>query len=594
MTLWISLKTASVATALAGGFGILGALLLFQFEGRIAARWVAVFEALIMAPMILPPTVVGFLLLLVFGLQSPVGRLWERLWGDPLVFSWPATVVAASIVAMPLVYRSVRSALQQIDTELIHTARTFTDSSFAICRLILLPEAWPGLIGGLLLAFVRSLGEFGATLMLAGSIPGRTRTIPMSIYLAVERGDYVEAAQWTSLILLFSLSLIYAAEWGLRRHKSRGPFIASASVGELGSPQPTTDGLSLKFLINLASFPLKIELQTSGRRIAILGPSGSGKSMFLRCLAGLERLHEGFTQVDSILWCDTQKGIQVTPHQRKVGLLSQHFTLFPKLTVKENVGFALWSGERDQIMSWLQRMGLAELGDRRPTELSGGQQQRVALARALAAEPDLLLLDEPFSALDPPLRAQLEKLLKRELETYSGRLLLVTHVWEEAWRLCDEFLVIEQGQVIRHGTKEAVYAHPETKTVAELTGCHNFSLARDLGAGKIWLTDWNVGLEGCSAVMGYPLKWVGIRSHHIMLSLSRPTASQNVLEVMLVRAERGAAELTLYLKCAEDKSGDRYYHFETTVPLARGADFLEATAPFYAHLPPEHLLFLRS
>lgn len=201
--LWISLRTASCATIITFFAGILAAHRMsysgFRFKGLL--------DGLFILPMVLPPTVVGFLLLVFFGKNGPVGKLLLQL-GITIVFSWPATVVAASVVAFPLMYKTARGAFEQVDPDLLDAARTIGCTEWAIFWRITLPLSLPGVIAGTILSFARALGEFGATLMLAGNIPGRTQTIPVAIFFAVEGGNRDKALAW--VVILTGVSLISA------------------------------------------------------------------------------------------------------------------------------------------------------------------------------------------------------------------------------------------------------------------------------------------------------------------------------------------------------------------------------------------------
>ena len=167
----------------------------------------ALFDGFFLIPLVLPPTVVGFLLLLLFGRNGPLGNL-LRAFGATVVFSWPATVIAAAVVAFPLMYLTARAALEQVDPTLLQAARTLGATEWRIFRQVSLPLAWPGVLAGTILSFARSLGEFGATLMLAGNIPGRTETIPVAIYFAVEANEITKAATWCFIDVGISLALL--------------------------------------------------------------------------------------------------------------------------------------------------------------------------------------------------------------------------------------------------------------------------------------------------------------------------------------------------------------------------------------------------
>ncbi|NER52367.1 MAG: molybdate ABC transporter permease subunit [Symploca sp. SIO1A3] len=182
--LWISLKTATVATIFAFLAGIMVAGWMFGYRGKGKG----LMDGLFTLPLVLPPTVVGFLLLLLLGKNSPLGQLLYQ-WEITLIFSWPAAVIAATVVAFPLMYKTVLGAFEQVNRDLINCARTLGASEWRIFLEVLLPLAWPGVIAGTILTFARALGEFGATLMLAGSIPGKTQTMPIAIFFAAEAGN---------------------------------------------------------------------------------------------------------------------------------------------------------------------------------------------------------------------------------------------------------------------------------------------------------------------------------------------------------------------------------------------------------------------
>ncbi|MFY9732709.1 MAG: molybdate ABC transporter permease subunit [Candidatus Acidiferrales bacterium] len=201
--LWISLATSVTATVIT------------LFLGLAAAAWregctgpaMALIDGIFLLPLVLPPTVVGFLLLLLFGRNGPLGKLFLRF-GATIVFSWPATVIAATVVAFPLMYLTARAALEQVEPTLLQAARTLGASEWRVFREVALPLAWPGVLAGTILSFARALGEFGATLMLAGNIQGRTETIPIAIYFAVEANEMTQAATWCLIDIGISLVLL--------------------------------------------------------------------------------------------------------------------------------------------------------------------------------------------------------------------------------------------------------------------------------------------------------------------------------------------------------------------------------------------------
>ncbi|SPF31923.1 molybdate transporter subunit; membrane component of ABC superfamily [Candidatus Desulfosporosinus infrequens] len=181
-------------------FGIAAACLMAGYRGKFKG----LIDGALTLPLVLPPTVVGFLLLILFGKNGPLGKLLMAL-GTSVIFSWPATVIAAAVVAFPLMYRTVRSAFEQIDQNIIYAARTLGVSEWKIFWKITIPLSWPGVAAGTVLAFARALGDFGATLMIGGNIPGRTLTIPAAIFFAAEGGEMRKALIWVILIFIISL-----------------------------------------------------------------------------------------------------------------------------------------------------------------------------------------------------------------------------------------------------------------------------------------------------------------------------------------------------------------------------------------------------
>ena len=201
--LWISIKTATFATIITFFLGIIISYWMSNFKGKSKG----LIDGLFTLPLILPPTVVGFFLLLLCGKNGPVGKIFE-LFNTSVIFSWSATVLAAIVVSFPMMYRTTRAAFEQIDTNIISAARTLGLSEFKIFYKIAIPLAMPGIIGGLVLSFARAMGEFGATLMIAGNIPGRTQTMPLAIFFAAEGGDMQKAMLWVVIIVTLSLFLI--------------------------------------------------------------------------------------------------------------------------------------------------------------------------------------------------------------------------------------------------------------------------------------------------------------------------------------------------------------------------------------------------
>jgi len=201
--LWISLATSATATLITLVAGLAAA----AWRERRTGPAMALVDGFFLLPLVLPPTVVGFFLLLLFGRHGPLGKFLLKF-GATVVFSWPATVIAAAVVAFPLMYLTARAALEQVEPHLLQAARTLGASEWRVFIEVALPLAWPGVLAGTILSFARALGEFGATLMLAGNIPGKTETIPIAIYFAVEANEIGSAMLWCAVDVAISLALL--------------------------------------------------------------------------------------------------------------------------------------------------------------------------------------------------------------------------------------------------------------------------------------------------------------------------------------------------------------------------------------------------
>jgi len=269
---------------------------------------------------------------------------------------------------------------------------------------------------------------------------------------------------------------------------------------------------------DFSDFSLRIRFETDRGTMGILGASGAGKSLTLRCIAGIERPDSGRIELDGIPLFDSERGINLPPQQRQVGYLFQNYALFPNMTVRQNILAGLHREinrkERERLLSeLLERMQLSALQDRYPAELSGGQQQRTALARILASKPKLLLLDEPFSALDAHLRDQMLSKMRALLSDWNGKAILVTHSRNEAYTLSDTLAILDDGRIHAHKQTKALFADPETIAGARVTGCKNIAAARRTDGHTLFVPDWGISLRTALPICDN-LAAVGIRAHH--------------------------------------------------------------------------------
>ncbi|MBQ8162598.1 MAG: ATP-binding cassette domain-containing protein [Clostridia bacterium] len=272
------------------------------------------------------------------------------------------------------------------------------------------------------------------------------------------------------------------------------------------------------------SFQLSCDLETDFQgTFGMLGASGCGKSMTLRCIAGLLTPDEGSIVYRGRVLYDSKRKICVTPQERHVGYLFQNYALFPTMTVEKNLESALLS-PRNRGMSGREKkrkiqdaaalLRIDDLMAHRPHQLSGGQQQRVALARIVLSDPDLLLLDEPFSALDSYLRTSLQTEFSDFLKALSRDAVLVTHDRDEAYRLCPEMAIMDRGRVAVCGTREDVFANPGTRAAAAVSGCKNFSRAEKKGPGMLRATDWAMDLY-VQEEIPEDIAFIGLRAHNL-------------------------------------------------------------------------------
>ncbi|MFB2976098.1 molybdate ABC transporter permease subunit [Microseira sp. BLCC-F43] len=600
--LWISLKTASIATLMTFFLGIAAAYWMWGYRGKAKS----LIEGIFVAPLILPPTVVGFLLLLLLGKNGPFGQILMQL-NINIVFTWYAAVITATVVAFPLMYRTALGAFDQIDGNLLRAAKTLGAGDGTIFWRISLPLALPGLVAGTILAFCRALGEFGATLMLAGNIPGSTQTLPMAIYFAVESGAVNEAWLWVLTIVGITLSAITAVNFWVDKKAGREGRRGDAKTrgrGEIEEKNKlpitnyqlpiTNSGLFVDIEKQLNDFKLNVAFSSSDRPLGLLGASGSGKSTILRCIAGIETPDKGRIVLNGRVLFDSAAGINLPPRDRRVGFLFQNYALFPHLTVAENIAFGLPKGTskngiKQQVEAQLAKVRLQGYSDRYPHQLSGGEQQRVALARTTLCEPEVLLLDEPFSALDTYLRSQLEMQLISVLDNYPGVTLFVTHNLEEAYRVCENLLVVDNGIAIASDSKQTIFEHPHTFRVAQLTGCKNFSRAKVTPSGSVEAIDWDCTLQVIEPIPE-ALSYIGIRAHQLIFT--NDTNRENTFPCWLVQTSETQHRMTLYLKLNSFPKSPQDYHLQVEVFKEKWATLKERPFPWLIQLHPLKLFLM--
>ena len=271
--------------------------------------------------------------------------------------------------------------------------------------------------------------------------------------------------------------------------------------------------LKVKIQKQLKEFDLKVDFELKKRRLGILGPSGCGKSMTLKSIAGIVNPDKGIVSLTTDkekIYFDSNKKINLKPQKRNVGYLFQNYALFPNMTVEENIKIGL--SQENRLSQIIKRFHLEGLEKRYPRQLSGGQQQRVALARIIAYEPDVILLDEPFAAMDTFLKEQLRIELAMLLKNFDGFSILVTHDRDEAFQFCDELIILDEGKIIAKGQTYDIFENPKKVQVARLTGCKNISKIEIIDEHHLKAIDWQLTLE-VSEKITPNITHVGIRAH---------------------------------------------------------------------------------
>ena len=333
----------------------------------------------------------------------------------------------------------------------------------------------------------------------------------------------------------------------------------------------------------LRDFVLEVEFKTRDEVFALLGASGCGKSMTLKMIAGIETPDEGKIILNGRTLFDSDRKINLPPQARRVGYLFQNYALFPNMTVAENILLAAVGSEEEKINRLkenLSRFKLDGLENSYPRELSGGQQQRVAFARILASHAEILLLDEPFSALDSYLKWQLELELGGILKSYNGAAILVSHDRGEVFRLANRVAVMNHGIVEALNTKHELFSNPATVSATLLTGCKNISAAKKVADDKLFAEDWQLTLTHEHVPDG--LKFIGIRAQFLEC-LSK--VGENIFPMKVVQAVEDTQSYIVMVRADESA---RMIRWEVDKKLWRKISADE----ILLHFPAEKIILL--
>jgi molybdate transport system ATP-binding protein/molybdate transport system permease protein len=506
--LWLSVYSSTIATLVIVVLGVPLGYVLARSHSRITR----VISVLVQLPLALPPLISGILLIYLVGPYTALGRLF----GQSLTDSVTGIVLAEVFVAAPFLVVSARSAFEAMDPGVEEVAATLGHGRLARFLIVALPSASGGVRAGILLSWLRAFGEFGATIVLAYN----PNALPVFIYVQFSGSGLPGTTIPVLLTLAAALVVLLLAErsaGGRRRLLGRR---RPATLPEPRSPSVVAGPLlDLDVTARLDGFRLAVRHTARARRLAILGPSGAGKSTTLRVVAGLLHPDSGH------LHADGEDLLALPVERRDIGYLPQESLLLPRARLERQITFGV--GSDPAVASyWAHRLGIEHLLDRRPDQLSGGQRRRAAIARALAREPRILLLDEPLTGLDTPVREDLRRLLRTITAETRLTTLLVTHDPLEAAMLADEVLVVIDGTVRQAGPQREVFARPADPQVARLLGVRNVRSTAVVRDGV--LTDGDLRVPVPSTVPDGPAAWC-VRPEDVLLTTDA-AASVSVLE----------------------------------------------------------------
>lgn len=335
-------------------------------------------------------------------------------------------------------------------------------------------------------------------------------------------------------------------------------------------------------------FKLDVQFQSESRRIGILGASGCGKSLTLKSIAGIERPETGKIESAGKVFFDSAKKIWMPPQERNVGYLFQNYALFPTITVEKNIGIALRCGKKEKekkVRDMIDRFSLQGLEKKLPGQLSGGQQQRTALARIMIYGPDMILLDEPFSALDSYLKEQTQRECLELLQDYPGTVILVSHSRDEIYRFSEEVLVIDGGKAVIKKTVKELFEHPQKVAAAKLTGCKNIEEIVWKDGKHLYVPGWDMVIPAGMGNVG-DAQAIGIRAHEFT---TERTESDGELVFPVYKPEVKEDLFEYHVQFFTSERAKTPVVWKVSKKLW---DVGEKGVPKWLHLKREHILFL--
>jgi ABC-type Fe3+/spermidine/putrescine transport system ATPase subunit/ABC-type sulfate transport system permease component len=447
--LWVSVLGSTISLLI----GVVGGIPLAYVLAHRRGWLPEVVGVVVQLPLAVPPLICGILLVYIVGPYTFLGQLS----GERLTQTMYGVVIAQSFVSAPFLVVVARSAFRAVDPSLDDVAATLGHGPLARFLRVDVPAAADGLRTGMILMWLRAFGEYGTTVVLAY----HPYSIPVYVDNLFSSGPLSLAEAPTILAFGVAVLAIVAVRARFPARGRRRP--APAPLAPVPA-RPTPVGFDID--VTVGTFRLRAAHPEGGHRLAVVGPSGSGKSVALKALAGLLGPDAGTV---------TYGGADVSreaPERRRLGYVPQGFGLIPGRTVWQQAVFGV-RADPARAAWWLETLHLDGLLDRLPDQLSGGQRQRVSLARALACDPRVVLLDEPFSALDAPVRSELRRELRRLQREVGLSTILVTHDPEEAAMLADEIVVVSDGRVLQSGSCRDVYQRPASAEIGRLLGVDN-------------------------------------------------------------------------------------------------------------------------
>jgi ABC-type sulfate/molybdate transport systems ATPase subunit/ABC-type sulfate transport system permease component len=486
--LWSALRVSVEGATIAVLIGVLTGIPLAYILARRRGWLSSIVGVIVQLPLAVPPLISGILLIYIVGPYTLLGKLS----GQRLTETMYGVIIAMSFTSAPFLIVVARTAFRGVDPSLDDVAATLGHGPLARFLRVDVPAASDGIRAGMILMWLRAFGEYGTVVILAY----HPYSLPVYVDNLFSSAPLSQAEAPT--VLAFAVAALAIGVGHLRWDRVRRNRRPSPAPVAPVSTAPIPVGFDIDATVG--TFHLRVAHPERGHRLAIVGPSGSGKTVTLRAIAGLLGSDAGTV---------TYGGADVSrtaPEQRRLGYVPQGFGLMPGRTVWQQAVFGVHA-DPARAAWWLDTLHLDGLLDRLPEQLSGGQRQRVSLARALAGDPRVVLLDEPFSALDAPVRSELRRELRRLQRDGNLSTVLVTHDPEEAAMLADEIVVLNDGAVLQSGSCRDVFQRPASTEIGRLLGIDNLfegglpaRLAADQPAGTRLL--WQVPAEALRVSAG--------------------------------------------------------------------------------------------